>query len=63
MLGIRSASNGSEIESNKWKNLLPATYSAQTPPNSNGRESDTVFIALQVLDIDEVNENEMVSIS
>lgn len=44
-----------------WKTLLDPEYSAQRAPSFGEPGADSVSVAIQILDIDEVNENQMVS--
>lgn len=57
-----SGAQGDANETSIWKRLLPVNYSAQTPPKFDRSSNNSVYIALEVLDIDEVNENQMVSL-
>ncbi|KAI1294824.1 Gamma-aminobutyric acid receptor subunit rho-2 [Halotydeus destructor] len=52
--------SGSSAETSPWMQLLGnKNYSPQVPPTVNTEGPDEVYVALQILDVDEVDENQM----
>lgn len=61
MCGNTRPNSGDTDGHNNWKALLAnKDYSAQQAPTMEEPGADPVYIAIQILDIDEVNEQQMV---